>query len=447
MHDLILRNARWVDTVSGDETVSDIGVAQGRIASVQATGESRRSIDAGGALVLPGLVDTHVHLTPEISGRYGFRMLVRAGVTSAQEMAGPVDEVLAHAARFGSGIDVATLEALRPGKNISSADPSRDELARFIAAAKAKGCYGIKILGGHYPLTPEATRAAIALAAEADAHVAIHCGSTTAKSDLAGLVEAVALAEGNRLQVCHVNSYCRGTHHDPTLEARKALELLDGRDNLLSESYLSLFNAARSDLDDSGGFASRIISQSLLRLGYEPDPDGLRRAFADERAHLNLGRYGEMHLVTGEEGWMEWSAKGRRERICFPVNSRPAQVILATAKGRDRDFVVDALASDGGGIPRNVTLDEGLRLVEMGLLSLADFVRKACEYPARRILRRDDIGVIREGARADLVMVDAAARKAVLVVARGEVLLESGTLRPGIATLVNGREVALQEAA
>lgn len=447
MHDLILRNARWVDTASGDEIVSDIGLAKGRIASLQATGEARRSIDAGGALVLPGLVDTHVHLTPEISGRYGFRMLARAGVTSAQEMAGPVDDVLAHAARFGSGIEVATLEALRPGKNIGSEDPSRDELARFVAAAKAKGCHGIKILGGHYPLTPEATRAAIALAAGEGMHVAIHCGSTAAKSDLTGLVEAVELAEGNRLQVCHVNSYCRGTHHDPTLEARKALDLLDGRENILSESYLSLFNAARSDLDDSGGFASRIISQSLLRLGYEPDPGGLRRAFADERAHLNLGRYGELHLVTGEEGWMEWSAKGRRERICFPVNSRPAQVILATAKGRDRDFVVDALASDGGGIPRNVTLDEGLLLVEMGLLTLADFVRKACEYPARRILRREDIGVIREGARADLVMVDAAARKAALVIARGEVLLESGSLRPGATTLVNGREVALQEAA
>ena len=133
---------------------------------------------------------------------------------------------------------------------------------------------------------------------------------------------------------------------------------------------------------------------------------------------------------------MEWSVKGRRERICFPVNSRSAQVILATSKGRDRDFVVDALASDGGGIPRNVTLDEGLRLVEMGLLALADFVRKACEYPARRILRCDDIGVIREGARADLVMVDAATRKAALVIARGEVLLESGTLRTGAATLV-----------
>jgi len=213
--------------------------------------------------VLPGLVDTHVHLTPEISGRRGFRMLARAGVTSAQEMACPVDDVLAHAARFGSGIEVATLEALRPGKNIGSEDPSRDELARFVAAAKAKGYHGIKILGGHYPLTPEVTRAAIALAAGEGMRVAIHCGSTAAKSDLSRLVKAVELAKGNRLQVCHVNSYCRGTHHDPTLEARKALDLLDGRDNILSESYLSLFNAARSDLDEAGGFARRRIGGRL----------------------------------------------------------------------------------------------------------------------------------------------------------------------------------------
>ena len=48
MHDIILRNARWVDTGSGDETVSDIAVAGGRIASLQAAGPCRRSIEAGG---------------------------------------------------------------------------------------------------------------------------------------------------------------------------------------------------------------------------------------------------------------------------------------------------------------------------------------------------------------------------------------------------------------
>ncbi len=59
--DLIIRNARIVG--SADDTTMDIGVDQGRIAIIQpklaATG---REIDAGGRLVSPGFVETHIHL-------------------------------------------------------------------------------------------------------------------------------------------------------------------------------------------------------------------------------------------------------------------------------------------------------------------------------------------------------------------------------------------------
>src|SRR5579859_4091586 len=58
--DLILRNAR----VLGDEGVTtDIGIDNGRIAAIRPALEaSGESLDLGGRLVTPGLIETHIHL-------------------------------------------------------------------------------------------------------------------------------------------------------------------------------------------------------------------------------------------------------------------------------------------------------------------------------------------------------------------------------------------------
>ncbi len=58
--DLILRNAR---VVGNEDVVVDVGIDGGRIAAIvpdlQAGG---RTIDLGGRLVSPGLIETHIHL-------------------------------------------------------------------------------------------------------------------------------------------------------------------------------------------------------------------------------------------------------------------------------------------------------------------------------------------------------------------------------------------------
>ena len=58
MHDLIVRRARL-----GDETV-DVAVDDGRIARISAgiEGRAEREIDAGGRLVSPPFIESHVHL-------------------------------------------------------------------------------------------------------------------------------------------------------------------------------------------------------------------------------------------------------------------------------------------------------------------------------------------------------------------------------------------------
>ncbi len=60
--DLILRNAR-IPGAAADAPLVDIGIQDGRIAAVEpglaADGEE---LDAGGGLVSPGLIETHIHL-------------------------------------------------------------------------------------------------------------------------------------------------------------------------------------------------------------------------------------------------------------------------------------------------------------------------------------------------------------------------------------------------
>ena len=63
--------------------------------------------------------------------------------------------------------------------------------------------------------------------------------------------------------------------------------------------------------------------------------------------------------------------------------------MLAQAKRPDGTFVVDAISTDGGCIPRNVTLSVGLSLVKFGALTLSEFVVKTSVNPARHLPTAD----------------------------------------------------------
>lgn len=83
MLDLLVSNGMIVD---GQGTIpGSIGVSGSRIVSRHAIGESlpaaRKTIEADGLLVLPGVIDPHVHFYGEGIGEYS-RLAVRGGVTT-----------------------------------------------------------------------------------------------------------------------------------------------------------------------------------------------------------------------------------------------------------------------------------------------------------------------------------------------------------------------------
>jgi len=91
--DLVLKGGRVIDPTQGIDGIHDVGVAAGRIAAVlpdlSGAGET---IDLRGALVLPGLIDTHAHVFRHVTGRFGLEadlVGVHSAVTTLVDQGGP----------------------------------------------------------------------------------------------------------------------------------------------------------------------------------------------------------------------------------------------------------------------------------------------------------------------------------------------------------------------
>ena len=122
MFDLIVRSAVVVDPEQRTQRVADVAIENGRIALVEPviTGAAREELPAEGLVLQPGVIDTHLHLTASLSSH---AMAVRAGVTTAVDMAGPAGEVMAAAKVRGRGLNIAVLNAILPEHNVKDRNP------------------------------------------------------------------------------------------------------------------------------------------------------------------------------------------------------------------------------------------------------------------------------------------------------------------------------------
>ena len=92
-YDLLIRGGRVIDPKNGLDAVADVAIAGGKIARVAASipaAEAKRVVDAAGLVVVPGLIDIHVHLYPGQGGKGAYSNLgvppdafsFRSGVTT-----------------------------------------------------------------------------------------------------------------------------------------------------------------------------------------------------------------------------------------------------------------------------------------------------------------------------------------------------------------------------
>lgn len=427
---LLITGGRVIDPRNGVDDVRDLHLEGGRVVDSGAgvpAGSSER-LDATGSWVIPGLVDLHVHLASEPNARFGHAMLARAGVTTALDLGGPTRSVLQTAADHGAGLTIASLESFGgPGRT----SPTRTDVVRAFAAARAGGAIGLK-LHVDRPVTPETTDDAIEAAASTGSWIAIHCGTTSTASDLTGLRETISIAAGRSVHVAHVNSYCRGAIDAPQREADEAVELIRSAPAMFAESYLSPWNGTFGGCRDGVPTRPRVCAW-LEQAGHEPTERGLEHAIRAGVAAVVTPEGDDLVFATGDRGVDVWRAADTNVDIGFPINPFDARVRLARATD-DAGFVIPALATDGGAYPRNVTLQAGIALVDLGGMTPSQLVAKA-SWAGASALGLDRKGHLGVGADADVAIVDPTTRHVVATIAAGVVIMRGGQV-PGRGTRV-----------
>lgn len=437
MFDTILRGARVIDPLNRLDGVNDVAIQAGKIALVAPNIKEQgiKEYDFTGKILQSGIIDTHVHISSTYGSHYGQRTLAMEGVTTCLDMAGPAKCILDETPQYGAGLNIGILEAALPPESAQSTEPSFEEINEFIDNALDDGALGVKLLGGHYPVTPETSAKFIRSAYEKGAYVAWHAGSTEHGSNIEGMVEAVDAAAGLPLHVAHINAYCRGAIKDYMDETKIALQKLRDNPNILCESYLSARNGTRLTCDENGQVVSKVTVSCLTRYGFSPDKEGMRQAFLAHHAFVNYERGEYIDLLTGQEGIDFWESVNTDVFGCFNVNPSVAQAWLAQAKREDGSFVVDGISTDGGVLPRNVILANGLALVKAGILTLSEFAVKNSLNPAR-MLRIANKGHLSVGADADITVYDYLTHKPVASFVEGAPIFIDGKVVGESATII-----------
>ena len=426
-YDLLLKNGYVVDPGSKLEGRYDVAIAGGKIEKIAEHIDGTKAdeiIDAGGHCVLPGIIDLHTHMSGEFGGQYAHKMVAEVGVTTVLDMAGPIDSSVKMAANYGTGINVACIHMVRGNVTIEGEDPSRDAIHAFLDKALQDGALGCKILGGHYPLTAEATARIIEVANDRQAYVGFHVGTKNTGSNIDGFIEAVELAAGKALHIAHINSYCRGQVRDPLTEANQAVAALVGNPNITSESYISPFNGTSAQC--AGGIPESNVTKTCLKAGgYAADEQGMEQAILNGWAFVNVPEGGRVVLKSGPEARDFWRANATAANVSFPINPADSRLRLATAKRPDGSFAVGAISTDGGGIPRNAIIDMGLSLVKLNALTLREFAVKTSLNPAASLGLKSK-GHLGLGMDADITVVDLETQKALMSFVNGRPVMYKG---------------------
>ena len=221
MFDLLIRNALVADPLSGFMGKSDIAVEDGLIAEVARTlpdDSARETIEGSDLILQPGIVDARLSLS---SNPFDPLAAVKSGTTTLITGTSSAECLLDNLAQSCCGLTVAILKTLLPGKNISCPNPSSQEIEAFIEDALNEGAFGIKLLGAHFPLSPEAAERCFSLASKLDAWISVQPGTTNSSiAPFEKLEEVIRLAHGIPFLLTHLENFC--DHPNRTAELLEA---------------------------------------------------------------------------------------------------------------------------------------------------------------------------------------------------------------------------------
>jgi imidazolonepropionase-like amidohydrolase len=431
-YDVLIVGGRVLDPANQFDGTADLAVTRGKVERVEPEidrGLAARVIDASGSWVMPGLIDTHVHVAGDWrtwDPAVGHRMLAAAGTTTAIDFGGTPESLFDGVKRRGSGMNVGGLMVMVPGRTIDRDDPPPSEVRKIVTSAVTRGALGIKMIGGYYPFTPEVTANIIAECNRQRAYIGFHLGTKETGSRLDGLREVPKLVGKGRLHIAHVNAYCRGSIRRPVEECEEALEILTaGKGQYVSEVHQAVPNGTNGRCDRSGEVQADVARNCLKLRNYPTTADGIRKAIKDGYASAIREKNGEIVYVKGNEALALFEELNTDCPLSFPVNLPSTAFHLTTAKDKNGDFVVDAVSTDGGSHPRNIAIESTMALVKFGALSPLEMAVKLSWSPSRMVglLNKGHFG---EGADADVTVIDPVAGKATMAIVAGDPIMANG---------------------
>ena len=432
--DLVITSARVLDPATNTDAILDVAVTGGKISAVGPDIDAASAadvIDLSGRWLMPGMIDTHVHVGGELEGVTdpgpGLRNVVEAGATTVVDLGGSMARIVEGIRKHGAGANVAGLGMLKPGVTLPDDDPDPKTVRSTLDSALASGQLGLKMWGGYYPFSMDVTADIIAACNERQAYVAFHVGTKRSGSRLDGLREVPAiLGATGRVHVAHINAYCRGSILTPSEEIAEALEVLDSLSGrVVSEVHLARPNFTQGECDEDGNVRMDVARNCLKLRSYETTREGMRRAIKDGYGAAVRQTPAGLSLVYGEEGVKIFDDADSMIGMSFPVNRADTAFQLTTARRGDGSFIVDAIASDAGVLPRNVNIEQAMHMVRFGGLTPLEMAEKLSFNPARMIgLERK--GRISSGMDADLTVIDPNQARAVMSFVSGKMVMLDG---------------------
>jgi len=395
--DLVIRNGVIVDPVSLEEVRGDVGISGDRIACLGSdVPQGEREIDARGLLVLPGLVDTHMHFEHRIGDPYTvLRFLLLQGVTTA--FAGHCGEGVTireykewfrQNPLLNMGFMIGATTLRRAAGSEDRYSPSTDEqisiMEGLLRENLEEGAWGLSFGLEYAPGTSsdELTRLALVVSGFEKRLISIHIRSDGHRSPGA-VAEAIDLARrtGVRVQVSHLGSMTAFGH---------------------SEEALWMIGQARAegvdvtfDVYPYYAFAARIGS-AVFDPGFEE-----RLGKGLEALDISTGKYRGVALTP------ETFKKAREEDpdayvIAHVMNPDEVDMCLLHP---DSAIASDAVLRGDEGHPRAAgTFPRGIGILRKAGLSWPEAVRHATSRPSEMMWH--DGGRIIEGANAELVVID-----------------------------------------
>ena len=416
---LLISNLRVFDTSSG--TFSDpMGVLlrDGRIASMGAPGElgePEDQIDAGGGFALPGLWDSHVHLSPlSLSGADSLKTelarFVQSGVLYVRDLGGPLEVVASMRDQVSAGTLVGPdiyfsgplaerpplewrhLNEKLPGFTVPI--ESESQVDSLIGSVAGAGGSFLKVFGKwdrrlFHELVRRAEKAGLQVVVDPGPPFFQDISIDTALG--AGVTS-----------IEHAHSAWRSALR-PDLQAT--------HDRL----------AAGRDMAARGAFFSRVVPLGLESIDLEA-----LRALGDR---LNAAGAYFCPTLRVAEAWRtapppfpDLPTVEDRLRFWNHFADVAARITQELA-GRGVRLLVGHDGMDSSG-----TVQEMELLVERGV-SPADVLRAATTHPARWMRQEDDAGSLAAGMRADLVIVDGDPLRDMSTLRSPVLVIQSGTVR------------------